>query len=91
MRLLTVREVASQVALSEAAVRRAIANGELSAFRLRSRIRLRPNDVERWIAACVLRVPPSVPSRSVTADRSRSQPIAGLRVLLDLDRGELAG
>jgi excisionase family DNA binding protein len=48
-RLLTVREVANYSRLSPKAVRRAIAQGELRAIRLRGQYRIRPDDLQRWI------------------------------------------
>lgn len=47
--LLSVPEVAQLCGLSEKAVRRAIDDGELAASKLRSRLRIRPEDVEAWI------------------------------------------
>jgi excisionase family DNA binding protein len=49
--LLSVREVATACRLSEKAVRRAIDAGELPAVKLRSRLRVTPQDFEAWIAA----------------------------------------
>jgi excisionase family DNA binding protein len=49
--LLSVREVAEACRLSEKAVRRAIDDGELSAVKLRSRLRIMPQDLAAWIAA----------------------------------------
>ena len=48
-RLLCPREVATRTGLSYHAVLRAIHRGELPAFRLCGRIRIRPADVDRWI------------------------------------------
>jgi excisionase family DNA binding protein len=48
--LLSVREVAAVCRLSEKAVRRAIEAGELQAIKLRSRLRVAPQDFEAWIA-----------------------------------------
>ena len=50
-RLLTVREVADYAQLSQKAVRRAIAQGELRASRLRGRLRIEPADLRKWIEA----------------------------------------
>lgn len=50
LRLLTVREIAAACQLSEKAVRRAIDDGELPAIKLRSRLRVTPQDFEAWIA-----------------------------------------
>lgn len=48
-RLLSPREVAERTGLSYHAVLRAIHRGELPAFRLCGRIRIRPSDVEAWM------------------------------------------
>jgi excisionase family DNA binding protein len=48
--LWTVSEVARRCGLSEKAVRRAIDDGELRASKLRSRLRIKPEDVNVWIA-----------------------------------------
>lgn len=50
-RLLTIKEVAVACQLSEKAVRRAIDDGELAAIKLRSRLRVTPEDFQAWIAA----------------------------------------
>jgi excisionase family DNA binding protein len=49
MRLLSVAEVAETTGLSESAVYRAIAVGELRASKLRGRLRVRLSDLESWI------------------------------------------
>lgn len=49
--LLSIREIAAACQLSEKAVRRAIDSGELPAIKLRSRIRVTPQDFEAWIAS----------------------------------------
>ena len=48
-RLLCPREVATRTGLSYHAVLRAIHRGELPAFRLCGRIRIRPGELDRWI------------------------------------------
>jgi excisionase family DNA binding protein len=48
---LTVNQVAESVALHPKVVRRAIDAGELRAFKLRSRIRVRESDFAAWIEA----------------------------------------
>jgi len=50
-RLLTIPQVAEQCQLSERTVNRAILDGELLAFKLRSRWRIRPDDLAAWIDA----------------------------------------
>jgi excisionase family DNA binding protein len=49
MRLMSVAEVADTTGLSESAVYRAIAVGELRASKLRGRLRVRLADLESWI------------------------------------------
>lgn len=49
--LLSPEDVARQCGLSRRAVYRAIERGELRASRLCSRLRIRPEDVDAWIAA----------------------------------------
>jgi excisionase family DNA binding protein len=49
--LLSIREVAVACQLSDKAVRRAIDDGELPAVKLRSRLRVTPEDFQAWIAA----------------------------------------
>ena len=48
--LLSIKEIASACQLSEKAVRRAIDDGELPAVKLRSRLRVTPQDFEAWVA-----------------------------------------
>lgn len=50
-RLLSIKEIAGACQLSEKAVRRAIDDGELPAVKLRSRLRITPQDFETWIAS----------------------------------------
>lgn len=49
--LLSISEIARACRLSEKAVRRAIDDGELPAVKLRSRLRVTPEDFEAWIAS----------------------------------------
>lgn len=73
-RLLTVADVADLTGLSESAVYRAIATGELCASRLRGRLRVLLSDLEKWIETSRVRpVDPPEPSR-----RSTVNPRAGL-------------
>ena len=91
-RLLTVADVADLTGLSESAIYRAVANGELSASRLRGRLRVLFSDLEMWIETNRVRPvdPPRTVSRRVGAPRpgaprptpSRSNGGAGLRELL---------
>lgn len=48
-RLLSIKDVAAACQLSEKAVRRAIDDGELTAVKLRSRLRVTPKDFEEWL------------------------------------------
>ncbi len=49
--LMTVKDVADVCKLSETAVRRAVAEGELSAVKLRSRLRITREAFDAWILA----------------------------------------
>lgn len=50
-------DVAARCGLSRKAVYRAIERGELRAFRLCSRLRIRPEDLNAWLEAHVVRQP----------------------------------
>lgn len=83
--LLSVREVASACQLSEKAVRRAIDDGELPVVKLRSRLRVTPQDFEDWIAANRQRTgrpTPTPPTR-----RRRLAPPGTFRAMMQADRG----
>ena len=76
--LFSPEDVAAQCGLSRKAVYRAIDRGELKASRLCSRLRIRPQDVERWIAADEVAEgtgPSPMPSAGVPST-------SGLRLLL---------
>lgn len=75
MSLLTVREVGERVRLSEWAIRRAINDGELEAFKVRGRIRIDEGAVEAWLAGSVVA---SVPERRVRRVPVRS--VAGFKL-----------
>jgi excisionase family DNA binding protein len=47
--LMTIKQIAGACQLSEKAVRRAIDAGELTAVKLRSRLRVTPQDFDAWI------------------------------------------
>lgn len=84
-RLFTVREVASACQLSEKAIRRAIDDGELVAIKLRSRLRVTPDDLQVWIndqRREVSRRPPRLMSRR------KAQPRQGAFRALVADREE---
>jgi excisionase family DNA binding protein len=49
--LLTIKDIAAACKLSEIAVRRAIADGELPAVKLRSRMRITREDFNAWITS----------------------------------------
>lgn len=53
MKLLGIEEVAENVGLSKWAVYQAIEAGELRASKMRSKWRIRPEDVEAWFEANV--------------------------------------
>lgn len=63
--LLSPEQVARICGLSRRAVYRAIARGDLAAARLCNRLRVRPEDLDRWISQSVER--PAVPRPSVVA------------------------
>src|SRR5881296_1666036 len=69
-RLLTIREVAARLSLSESTVRRRIEMGELPAHRLGSGpqppVRVDPDELEAWIAAS----PPKPPAGAAVTGRS---------------------
>lgn len=85
MRLLSVAEVASTTGLSESAVYRAIAAGELRASKLRGRLRVRMSDLESWIESNLVS-PKSVRDEKRPARPARRLPTeprpGGLRELL---------
>ncbi|MGH3041154.1 MAG: helix-turn-helix domain-containing protein [Gaiellaceae bacterium] len=76
-RLLGPDEVAALCGLSRKAVYRAIERGELQASKLCSRLRIRPDDVERWIEANRLEKAATSKRRPVRVPAS-----TGLRILL---------
>lgn len=80
--LLSPEEVAALCGLSRKAVYRAIERGELHAFRLCSRLRVRPEHVESWLAANQVIFPKRVtaPTRAPLPDRL--PPPGGLRKLM---------
>jgi excisionase family DNA binding protein len=89
--LLTVKDVAAACKLSETAVRRAIADGELRAVKLRSRMRITPEDFNAWITSqrqTPLR--PLAPPRSA-ARAGRPAPAGSFRALVHADAAMAAG
>jgi excisionase family DNA binding protein len=80
-RLLSPEDVARVCGLSRRAVYRAIARGELRAARLCHRLRVRPEELERWIGAQTLAG--EHPVRPQGSRLPRKAPSGGLRSLLD--------
>jgi excisionase family DNA binding protein len=82
-----VREIAEACRLSEKAVRRAIDDGELPAVKLRSRLRVTPQDFAGWIAAS-RHANAAVPLRPEMRSRRRP-PVGTFRAMVQRsdDRG----
>ena len=86
-RLLTARDVATHCGLSTRAVYDAIRRGELQAIRICSRIRIRPEDLDAWLAAGEV----DPPRRLRPAPASPLSPVSGsFRALMDTG-GRAAG
>jgi excisionase family DNA binding protein len=81
--LLSPEEVARACGLSRRAVYRAIGRGELPAARLCHRLRVRPADLERWIAERTLSRPVAELS-PIRAAETRAR--GSLRAMLDQPR-----
>jgi excisionase family DNA binding protein len=81
--LISPEAVAEICGLSRRAVYRAIERGDLRAFRLCSRLRIRPEDVEAWVRANEIVAPArdAVPRAAHAASRAAE----GLRRLLPKD------
>jgi excisionase family DNA binding protein len=77
--LLSIKEVARACRLSEQAVRRAIDHGELPAVKLRSRLRVTPQDLAEWIAGARR---PDRPAATPRPRRRRPAPKGTFRALL---------
>ena len=76
--MLTVRQVASRVGLSEWAIRRAIHDGELPAYKPRGQIRVQTADLEDWLHGTrVIPVPASHTQPRPTMTPSPSYPQGG--------------
>ncbi|MGH3040984.1 MAG: helix-turn-helix domain-containing protein [Gaiellaceae bacterium] len=78
--LLSSEEVARACGLSRRAVYRAIARGELPAARLCHRLRVRPADLELWIAERTLSCPTDT---AVSIRTARATARGSLRPMLD--------
>jgi excisionase family DNA binding protein len=82
--LLSPADVAKQCGLSRRAVYRAIERGELAASRVCSHLRVRPEDVDAWLAATLV----APPGRRAPKKIAHPEPLArlpargGLRNLL---------
>jgi excisionase family DNA binding protein len=88
--LLTIKDIAAACKLSETAVRRAIADGELPAVKLRSRVRVTREDFNAWIASH-RRAParPITPLRTA-ARAGRAAPAGSFRALVQADAARAA-
>jgi excisionase family DNA binding protein len=89
--LLTIKDVAAACKLSETAVRRAIADGELPAVKLRSRMRITREHFNGWIAS-----KRQTPARRITPLRAASRvgrpaPAGSFRALVQADAARAAG
>ena len=85
---MTIRDVAAACKLSETAVRRAISEGELTAVKLRSRLRITRADFDVWIAS-QRHAPtrPATPQRTATR-APRVAPAGSFRALLHADTAQ---
>jgi excisionase family DNA binding protein len=81
--LLSIREIAAACQLSEKAVRRAIDEGELPAVKLRSRLRITPDDFASWIASSRRATPRA--NTIARARKRRPHPAGTFRALLQAD------
>jgi excisionase family DNA binding protein len=66
--VLTVRQAADRVNLSEWAIRRAIHDGELVAYKPRGQIRIEPADLDLWLEGTRMSPRPSEARRDPAAD-----------------------
>jgi len=89
--LLTINDVAAVCKLSETAVRRAIADGELPAVKLRSRMRITPEDFNAWIASQRQASARPITLLRATARAGRSAPAGSFRALVQADAARAAG
>ena len=87
-RYLTVQEVAELARCEHKAVRRAISQGALRAFRPTRRLLIRAGDAEAWIESCVVADTPRQTSQPVLNGPGKSRrPRAGsVASLLEIER-----
>jgi excisionase family DNA binding protein len=85
---LTVQEVAELARCEHKAVRRAISQGALRAFRPTKRLLIRAEDAEAWIESCVVTETPKDGSRITSAapPRSGRPRAANVASLLEIER-----
>jgi excisionase family DNA binding protein len=87
-RYLTVREVAELARCEHKAVRRAISQGALRAFRPTRRLLIRAEDAEAWIESCLVAESPSRHSGTKLAQppRGRSRDAGSVASLRAVER-----
>jgi excisionase family DNA binding protein len=78
--LFSIKDVAAACRLSEKAVRRAIDDGELRAVKLRSRLRITPQDLAAWIEAS--RAGTTSATNTPRPRRTRSAPAGTFRAMI---------
>jgi excisionase family DNA binding protein len=84
---LSTDECARRAMLSRKAVYRAIASGELLAFRVRARLRVPEEEFSRWMTADPVSSAPSGPPQGISA--RRTAPAGSFRsVLRTIERGQ---
>lgn len=82
---LTVHEVADMCRLSERAVYRAVESGELPGTKLRSRLRIRASDVEKWIEQGLVGQYGDAGGHAPVAARTREEQSADFRSLIETE------
>jgi excisionase family DNA binding protein len=87
-RYLTVQEVAELARCEHKAVRRAISQGSLRAFRPTKRLLIRAEDAEAWIESCVVAdAPRRISEPALTSPAKRRRERAGsVSSLLEIER-----
>lgn len=81
-RLLSIPEVAEMCGLSDRSINRAILDGELRAMKLRSRWRIHPDDLDRWVESSAWN-PPAAAQRAHPRAIQRQAPAHSLRRLFE--------